>query len=151
MTEEGNITLRQGLTKFYKENESYLSHNKAEVSIEAKSFFKSHDVAHVIFGCDISLYGEGSVKIWTIFGTTLGFWNHIRGYKEANAFQLSKNFGLLHIVSNIFKFLISIPVLIHRAKKMYKPWPWSKYQPYLDTPISEIREEFNVRYCKETP
>jgi hypothetical protein len=47
----------------------------------------------VLFGCDISLFGEGSVKIWTIFGTTLGFWNHITAYKKANAYELSKNFS----------------------------------------------------------
>jgi ubiquinone biosynthesis protein Coq4 len=145
LTEETNITLRQGLEKFYKENMGYLSHNKKEVSSEAKAFFYSHDVAHVLFGCDISLFGEGAVKIWTIFGTTLGFWNHIKGYKEANAFELSKSFGSTHLVKNIFKFLLFIPVLIIRAKRMYKPWPWSEFEFYLDTPISEIRKEFNIQ------
>lgn len=144
MAEERNITLRQGLEKFYKENEDYLSHGKKEVSSEAKAFFEAHDVAHVLFGCDISLFGEGSVKIWTIFGTTLGFWKHLRGYKEANAFDLSKNFSFAHVVNNIFKFLLSIPVLIIRAKRMYKRWPWSEYEFYLDKPIAEIRKEFNI-------
>ena len=144
MKGERNITLKQGLEKFYKEHKSHLNHNKEEIPSEVKSFFKSHDIAHVLFGCDISLFGEGSVKIWTIFGTTLGFWKHISAYKKANAFELSKNFSLAHVVSNIFKFLISIPVLIIRSKKMHKPWPWSEYEPYLDTPISEIRKEFNI-------
>ena len=144
MQGERNITLKQGLEKFYKEHKSHLNHNKEGIPSEVKSFFKSHDIAHVLFGCDISLFGEGSVKIWTIFGTTLGFWKHISAYKKANAFELSKNFSLAHVVSNIFKFLISIPVLIIRSKKMHKPWPWSEYEPYLDTPISEIRKEFNI-------
>ena len=144
MTEEKNITLRQGLEQFYKENKNHLSHNKKGISNEAETFFKSHDIAHVLFGCDISLFGEGSVKIWTIFGTTLGFWNHIRGYKEVNAFDLSRNFSLAHFISNIFKFLLSILVLIIRAKNMYKPWPWSEFEPYFDTPISAIRKEFNI-------
>jgi len=87
MTEERNITLRQGLERFYKENKSYHSHNKKGISCEAETFFKSHDIAHVLFGCDVSLFGEGSVKLWTIFGTTLGFWNHIKAYKYANAFK----------------------------------------------------------------
>ena len=145
MKAERNITLRQGLEQFHKKNEEYLSHNKNGISSEAKTFFQSHDIAHVLFGCDISLLGEGSVKIWTIFGTTLGFWNHIRGYQEANAFELSKDFTLAHIVSHIFKFLCSIPVLIFRARKMNKPWPWSEFEPYLDMPISEIRKEFNIQ------
>lgn len=144
MTEEKNITLRQGLEKFHKENKEYLSHNKEGISIEAETFFRSHDIAHVLFGCDISLFGEGSVKIWTVFGTTLGFWNHIRGYQEANAFELSKNFSLVHFASNIFKFLFSIPLLIIRARKMSKPWPWSAFESYLDMPIADIRREFNI-------
>lgn len=73
MIKERNITLRQGLEIFYEEYKSNLSHQKEGIPNEVKSFFKSHDIAHVIFGCDISLLGEGSVKIWTIFGTTLGF------------------------------------------------------------------------------
>ncbi|MBT8195021.1 MAG: hypothetical protein HKO56_02595 [Bacteroidia bacterium] len=145
MTKDITITLRQGLEEFQKEHKDYLHHNKKGISGEAKSFFQSHDIAHVLFGCDITLFGEGSVKIWTIFGTTLGFWNHIRGYKEANAFALSRNFGFAHFVSNIFKFLFSVPVLIFRAKKMNRPWPWSEFEPYMDTPISEIRKEFNIR------
>ena len=88
---ESNITLRQGLETFRSTYKDNLSHDKVEASDEAKSFFLSHDIAHVLFGCDITLYGEGSVKIWTIFGTTLGFWNHIRGYQDANAFELSKD------------------------------------------------------------
>ena len=144
MASESNITLRQGLEQFYAEHKDYLSHTQKGIAPEAKAFFKSHDIAHVLFGCDISLFGEGSVKIWTIFGTTLGFWKHIRGYKEANAFELSKNFRFVDLVNNILKLLLSIPVLIIRAKRMHKPWPWSEFEPYLDTPIAEIRKEYNI-------
>ena len=94
MIEVRNITLRQGLDEFYKRNHGYLSHHKIGVSNEAKAFFESHDIAHVLFGCDISLFGEGAVKLWTIFGTTMGFWEHITAYKESNAFELSRILAL---------------------------------------------------------
>ena len=145
---ENRITLRQGLEKFHKEYKNHLNHNKEGIPSEVKSFFTSHDIAHVLFGCDISLFGEGSIKIWTIFGTTLGFWKHISAYKKANAYELSKNFNLAHIVNNIFKFLISIPILIIRAKRMNKLWPWKEFEPYLDIPISEIRKEFNIKVVR---
>ncbi len=148
MTAENKTTLRQGLEKFYVEYMDYHSHTTAGISNEVKAFFKSHDIAHVLFGCDISLLGEGSVKIWTIFGTTLGFWNHLRLYRKANAFRLSKSFTFSHVVKNIFKFLLSIPILIIRAKKMHKPWPWSGFEPYMDMPIAEIRKEFNIKVSK---
>ena len=145
---EDRITLRQGLEKFHREYKNHLSHTEKEISHQAREFFKSHDIAHVLFGCDISLFGEGSVKIWTIFGTTLGFWNHIRGYREASAFRLSRNFTFAHVMRNIFKFLFSIPILIVKARKMHKPWPWSDFESYLDMPINEIRQEFNIQVSR---
>lgn len=140
-----DITLREGLQKFYQEYDSHLSHKKEGLPDDVKSFFLSHDITHVLFGCDISLYGEGSVKIWTIFGTTLGFLNHIRAYKKANAYELARNFTFIHAIANIFKLFIAIPSLIIRAKQMYKPWPWTGFEDYLDVPISKIRTEFNIR------
>lgn len=142
---EDSITLRQGLEIFHKEYKDHLSHHEKGISSEAQVFFRSHDIAHVLFGCDISLYGEGAVKIWTIFGTSLGFWKHITAYQTANAFELSKNFTLVHILKNIFKFLFSIPIIIIRAKRMHKTWDWARFEPYLNRPISEIRKEFNIK------
>lgn len=141
---DNKMTLREGLDGFYEKYQDFLSHNKEGTSSNAQAFFKSHDVAHVLFACDISLYGEGKVKMWTIFGTTLGFWGHLNGYREANAFQLARSFTLGQVVANIFRFLASIPTLIIRANRMHKPWPWKGFLPYLDTPIVEIRREFNI-------
>lgn len=145
---EDKITLRQGLEKFNKDYNGHLNHNKKGISSELKSFFMSHDIAHVLFGCDISFFGEGSVKIWTIFGTSLGFWKHIKEYQKANAYELSKNIDIVHVVKNIFKFLFSIPILIIRAKRMSKLWPWKDFEPYLEIPISEIRKEFNIKVVR---
>lgn len=145
---EDDMTLRQGLELFHKQFKGHLSHNKKEMSIEAQTFFRSHDIAHVLFGCDISLYGEGAVKIWTIFGTSLGFWKHLSAYQDANALSLSKKFTLSDIVNNIFKLLFSIPIIIIRAKRMHKTWDWAGFEPYLDTPISEIRKEFNIKILR---
>lgn len=136
------------MDKFYKEHKTQLNHTKEGIPSVIRTFFNSHDIAHVLFGCDISLFGEGSVKVWTIFGTTLGFWQHIRAYKKANAYQLSKKFSYAHITSNIFKFLFRIPLLIIRAKRMHKLWPWLNFEPYMNTPISEIRKEFNIQVLK---
>lgn len=145
---EDTVTLRQGLEIFHQKYNHNLSHNIDHLPDEAKAFFKSHDIAHVIFGCDISLYGEGTVKIWTIFGTTLGFWKHISGYQDANAFQLSKKFTFADISRNILKLLFSIPKIIIRAKQMHQPWNWTEYKQYLDSPLSEIRKEFNIKILK---
>lgn len=139
-----DFTLRQGLQQFYEEHMGYLSHNKEGIPENVKNFFKSHDIAHVLFGCDLSLFGEGAVKIWTIFGTTLGFWSHLKAYKMANAYELAGSFTLSDVTSNIFKLLLSLPILLVKAKQMNKPWPWSGFEPYMDIAIVDIRKEFNI-------
>lgn len=142
---DDKLTLRQGLEQFHANYQDQLSHEKRGLSSAAQAFFRSHDIAHVLFGCDISLYGEGTVKIWTIFGTSLGFWQHLKEYQVVNAFELAKNFGFRQLLTNLLKLLFSIPVIILRAKRMNRRWPWANFDAYLDTPIAEIREEFNIR------
>lgn len=72
-----NLTLKEAIKKFNATN--YKQFSKRDISQEAKDFFRCHDTAHVVFGCSTSITGEGTVKIWTIFGTTLGFWKHLHG------------------------------------------------------------------------
>ena len=67
-----HITLQEGLDLFYEKNMKYFS--ARDISEEGAAFLKCHDVAHIVFGCDTSIFGEGVVKTWTTFGTTLGFW-----------------------------------------------------------------------------
>ncbi|MBN4059560.1 hypothetical protein JYT35_00405 [Acidimicrobium ferrooxidans] len=45
-------------------NSKYFS--GGELSVDAQEFFRNHDIAHVVFGCDASIVGEAKVKIWSI-------------------------------------------------------------------------------------
>ncbi|WP_394751268.1 hypothetical protein [Spongiimicrobium salis] len=148
MSKRKNNTLREGLEAFYENYQESLNHLDKGLPKEVRDFFRSHDVAHVIFGCDISLFGEGTVKLWTVFGTTLGFWKHLSEYRKANAFELSKKFSPTVAIRDFFKLFIMIPSLILRAKRMHRPWPWKDFEEYLDLPITEIREEFNIKVLK---
>jgi ubiquinone biosynthesis protein Coq4 len=135
-------TLQQGLDKFYKKNTKYFPDRPT--SERAKKFLTYHDIAHIVFGCDTSMYGEGVVKLWTIFGTNLGFWKVIGEYNEAKAFELFRMYSFKHVSKNIIRFLYVLPTVIIRAKRMTKPWPWSDYESYLNTSISDIRREFGI-------
>lgn len=140
---DDNITLQQGLAVFQEKNKKYFSEKIP--SEKGKAFLRDHDIAHVVFGCDTSIYGEGVVKIWTTFGTTLSFWEVISGYREVNAYELSRMYSFRHVLKNIFRLLGVIPKTIVRAKKMSQPWPFSDYESYLDTPIADIRKAFNIQ------
>lgn len=137
------ITLQQGLDIFHKKNMEYFSDRS--VSKDGEEFLKCHDIAHVVFGCDTTIYGEGVVKIWTSFGTTSGFWKMVKGYNEASAFELFKMYSFRHVLRNIARFLWVIPKTLVRVKRMTRPWPFSDYEQYLNIPISEIRKEFNIQ------
>jgi hypothetical protein len=82
------------------------------MSDEAKTFLKSHDIAHVVIGYNTSIIGEGIVKIWTTFGTELSFWEVVKGIKSVNAFSLSQNYSAKHVVENLFRLIVTIPKAI---------------------------------------
>ena len=143
---ESQISLREGMEKYYKKNRKVFTDR--DITDEAKAFFESHDVAHVVFGCDTSFFGEGVVKIWTVFGTTLGFWKHISGYNEADAFMLFRMYSWQHVAKNILRLLVTIPSAIVRAKRMNRLWNWTNFESYMDMPINDIRKEFNIKPIK---
>lgn len=140
---ESQITLQQGLENFHKKNNQYFS--KRVYSEKGSTFLKNHDMAHVVFGCNTTIYGEGIVKIWTTFGTTLNFWEVTKGYNDVNAFELFKKYSLPHIMKNILRLLIAIPKVIYRTRRMKKKWPFTNNKNYLHIPIEEIRKEFNIQ------
>jgi len=138
-----SLTLQQGIEQFHKKNKKYFS--EKNYSKEGKEFLKCHDAAHVVFDGDTTIYGEGVVKIWTTFGTTLSFWEVIKGYHEVGAYELFKMYSFRHIMKNILRLLLVIPKVIIRAKRMRKPWSFSEYRSHLNTPLSEIRKGFNIQ------
>ena len=137
------VTLREAIKEFNSVNSKYFS--SRDISLQAQDFFRCHDIAHVIFDCNTSIVGEGKVKVWSIFGTTLGFWKHLQGYAEADAFSLFRQYSWSHVLKSLFKLIITMPQAIFRAKRMTKPWPWSSHESYLDIPLAKIREEFNIK------
>ena len=138
-----HITLREGLSIFKNRNSKYFS--EQEYKKEGQEFIESHDIAHVVFGCNTTLYGEGIVKIWTTFGSNLSFWEVTKGYKNVNAHELASEYSAKHVVPSLFKLLRDIPLAILRSKKMKKPWPFYSYHPHLDHTLFEIRKEYNIQ------
>lgn len=143
---DDNITLREGLDKFREQNHRVFSIKK--MSKKGEEFLKCHDIAHVVFGCNTTIYGEGLVKIWSTFGTTLSFWKVVKGYNEVQAFELAKKYSVSHVLKNIGRLLLVIPKAILHVKRMSNPWPFLDYKPYLDTPLHEIRSEFNIKIIR---
>ena len=137
------LTLRQGLEVFQQQNAP--SFSDTAYSERGTAFLRDHDIAHVVFGCDTSLYGEGVVKLWTTFGTTLSFGQVLRGYSDAQAFTLFHGYSVRHILRHVGRLLRAAPRVIYRARQMRRPWPFSNYSAHLDTPLADLRRTFNIR------
>jgi len=135
-------TLRTELAAFLAANSTYFSDR--ELSVDAQEFFRCHDIAHVVFGCDATIVGEGKVKIWSIFGTTLGFRKHLQGYSEADAFGLFRQYSWSHIARSMVRVIRETPRAILGARRMQKRWPWAIHDEYMDMPLAQIRAEFGI-------
>ena len=148
MVDDSELILREAVERLHVQNSAEFS--RREMSPEVQEFFRCHDTAHIVFGCDTSIYGEGVLKIFTIFGTTLGFRGHISAYAEADAFTLFRQYSRLHLVKNIFKLIINIPRTVIYARQMRKPWPWSDHDEYLEKSVADIRNEFGIKVVPRT-
>ena len=40
--------------------------------------------------------------------------------------------------------VVLVPLVIWRARRMRRRWPWSDFEPYLAKPLVEIRREFGI-------
>jgi len=139
-----DINLREGLRRFWDEYDGHLSHNSADLSKEARDFFHAHDIAHVIFGCDISLLGEGTVKFWTLLATDLGWRQHWLGYRSAEAYELSRRFTLREIIVNLIPLISRFFTVWKRSRRMTSTWPWEVDQKLFDRSLEDLRREFNI-------
>ena len=78
LSPESSMTLAEGLEEYYDSRQD-LAVGRG-LSAAAREFFRCHDAAHVVFGCDTTLPSEGCVKMWSFFGTDAGFAKLIAGY-----------------------------------------------------------------------
>jgi hypothetical protein len=135
-------TLAQGLAEYYAAN-PHLK-RRDDLSPEARDFFRSHDVVHVLYGCGTSMPDEAVVKLSSVFGTTGGF-SILRGYRLHDSLEI---YLKLPLGSSLIAFL-SAPYLIvrtlWRCSRQAAKWPWSNHEQYMHTALRELRTQFGVR------
>jgi hypothetical protein len=74
-------TLKEGLAEYWLAH-SQLKRDEHLCTAEARQFFRSHDVVHVVYGCGTSMPDEAVVKLASLFGTTGGT-QVLRGYTRS--------------------------------------------------------------------
>jgi hypothetical protein len=135
-------SLAQGLEEYYATN-PHLKRG-TQLSDEARDFFRSHDVAHVLYGCGVSLPHEAVVKLSSLFGTTGGM-SVVRGYLLHESLDIYRKLP----VGDTLLALAVAPYLvirtIWRCARQQARWPWTGHESFMDMPLCEIRSRFGIK------
>ncbi len=136
-------TLVEGLAEYFAAN-PFLKRDDGLISPEAKQFFRSHDIVHVLYGCGTTMLDEAVVKLSSLMGTTAGL-SVLRGYTHHETLDIYTKLPL----GSTLLALLSAPYLIirtlWRCSRQTQRWPWVEHQQFLDMPLNEVREKFGIK------
>jgi len=135
-------TLAEGIAEYYSANPQLKRGD--DLSLDARDFFRSHDVVHVLYGCGTSMPDEAIVKLASLFGTTGGF-SVLRGYRLHDSLEI---YLKLPLGSTIIAFLTAPYLIVRtlwRCSRQPAKWPWSNHEQYMQTALCELRTQFGIR------
>lgn len=140
------LTLQQALDVHYQLNPQFTPWHKYSTP-QARNLIKSHDISHVIFGCDTSYGGEYTVQTWVKFGANLNI-------AKSEIFRYVFNKDLIQIVlppklfsyslTHILEFRKIKKLVKNQAKLMTKKWDYFQEEKYLNKTVGEIRLEYGI-------
>lgn len=104
-----------------------------------------HDAIHVLFACPTNLAGEISAHIWAVFGTTMRMREMHRVNMHQDHRQVLADIGHARLLKTWFKNIPHLIATFYRSLRMTRKWPASNFSDYLDVPLDELRNEFNIR------
>ena len=136
-------TLAQGLAEYFALNPS-LKREIDLLSTDARQFFRSHDMVHVLYGCGTNMPDEAVVKLASLFGTTGGF-HVLRGDVNHETLDI---YTKLPLGGTLLAFACAPYLIVRtlwRCARQRRRWPWAENQQYLETPLDELRSQFGIR------
>jgi len=142
---DSTLTLHEGLSEYYASREGLVRGRGPAPA--ASEFFRCHDAAHVVFGCDTTLVNELIVKVWSFFGTTGGL-GLLRAYRLPESREIYEQLEWSDIAIVSLRSVVLIPLVLWRCMRMRKRWPWAEFDEYLAVPLAEIRREFGIELVR---
>ena len=140
-------TLAEAVAEYYAANPGLAS--VRNMSPEARRFFRSHDVAHVVFGCSTALDHEAVVKIASILGTTAGL-GVLRGYRQHESIEIYKQLRLGEVLRSIARSVTIVPRTALRCLRQRSRWPWTEFEGYLDVSLRDIRQQYGIKVARSS-
>ena len=144
-----HLTLNEALDLHYEFNPQFTKWFEYSSKLQQDTM-KSHDIMHIIFGCDTSLKSEFRVELFTLFCNNLS----IKEYKNivSNAeitnepLEIAKKVGLFNFFWILISHIYYLPYTYYISLKMSKKLPILSMDRYLNHKIGEIRKEFNLPF-----
>ncbi len=140
---DSSETLREALAEYYVRNPGLL--DPKGMPGDVAEMFRQHDAGHVVFGCDTSLRGETLIDAWTVFGSTAGIRGYVEYFKYPQVNQVFAQVGYFRIAREFPRCLPDVCRVVARCFRLSPKWPWHDYKRYLDDPVRELRQQFNIR------
>ena len=143
-------TLQQGLEEYYKVNADLTNANT-----QPDDFGKillAHDVAHVIYGCDIDMYDELKLLPLSWWTSECTFKEYLKMRKnpavDVMYDDLIKHHGVVWLYLSIFVVLPRlIPELIliwFKSRDRKNRVPFLEFESLLNRSLLDIRREFGI-------
>ena len=142
LSPESTLTLAAGLEEYYGSRHD-LAVGRG-LSPAAREFFRCHDAAHVVFGCDTTLPSEGCIKMWSFFGTDAGFGKLLAGYKLAESKEIYDKLTLRQMINAGLVSLAMVPRVILRSWRMHRKSPWAEFDSLRERTLKDLRSEFGI-------
>lgn len=140
-------TLSEGLAEYLAAHPDLKRQDQLK-SAEAREFFRSHDIVHVLYGCDTSMIDEAIVKLSSLVGTT-GGWRVLRGYAHHETLDI---YCRVPAWDTLIAVLVSPYILartLWRCSRQPQRWPWAANEQYMGVPLVELRSRFGIRVAHE--
>jgi hypothetical protein len=136
-------TLREGLVEYFSNIPELME--SADLPPDLAHGLDGHDVAHVVFGCDTSVRGEVVLARWSLFGVEGSLRPYLIGMRRRETRGLFRDFFRAVRLRELPALTKAGITAVIRSCWMSRRWPFDRYGPYLDRPLVEIRQEFQIR------
>ena len=140
-------TLAEGLAEYFAAHPE-LKREDQHSSAQARRFFRSHDIVHVLYGCGTSMPDEAIVKIASLFGTTGGL-DVLRGYTHHETLPIYRR---LPVRSTLLALLMAPCLVVRtvwRCSRQHRRWPWADNEQYMHCSLADLRTTFGIRVAHE--
>jgi hypothetical protein len=143
-------TLQEGLAEYYALNPHVTS--PATQQPEFAKVLQSHDIGHVVYGCDTGMYDELKLLplFWWTSECTFRIYLQMKNSPAVDIMyaDMIKEKGVLWLYGAVLRVLPTlIPALIpiwFKTRNRKKLLPFLEFEPLLDHTLLDIRQEYDL-------